>query len=149
MTLVRNEANKIAQNRKSEYVIIDGSPGIGCPVIASLTGADLALIVTEATVSGTHDLKRIAALTKQLRVPAMVCVNKWDINAAATESIRRFAGSSGMAFAGTLRYDKAATEAQRAGRAVAEFGESALAREIRALWTEVELFASKKDRRNF
>ena len=80
VTLVRGEAKKIAREQRAAYLLIDGSPGIGCPVIASLTGADLGLIVTEPTVSGDHDLRRIASLAKQLRIPAMVCVNKWDLN---------------------------------------------------------------------
>jgi MinD superfamily P-loop ATPase len=138
VTLVRNEAKKAAQEKNLEYVIIDGSPGIGCPVIASLTASSLALIVTEPTVSGDHDLRRIAKLTKQIRVPAMVCVNKWDINPEATESIRQFAESAGLAFAGTLRYDRAATDAQREEKAIVEYGESPLAGNIRALWAEVE-----------
>jgi MinD superfamily P-loop ATPase len=138
VTLLRNEAKKIARECGTAYVIIDGSPGIGCPVIASLTASNLALIVTEPTVSGDHDLRRIAQLTKQLRVPTMVCVNKWDINPTATESIRRFAESAGMAFAGTLRYDHAATEAQQAEKAIVEYDEGPLAGDIRALWAKME-----------
>ena len=142
VTLVRTEAKKAARENNLEYVIIDGSPGIGCPVIASLTASHLALIVTEPTVSGDHDLRRIAQLTKQLRVPAMVCVNKWDVNPAATESIRLFAQSAGLYFAGTLRYDRAATEAQRAQLTVVEYPASRLSDDIRALWTRVESFVN-------
>ena len=144
VTLVRNEAKRMAQEKNLDYVIIDGSPGIGCPVIASLTAADLALIVTEPTVSGDHDLRRIAQLTKQLRVPAMICVNKWDINPEATETIRRFTEQAGLLFAGTLRYDKAATDAQRAEKAIVELGESVLAGDIRALWAEAEARLTKR-----
>jgi MinD superfamily P-loop ATPase len=146
VTLVRNEAKKAAQEKNLDYVIIDGSPGIGCPVIASLTASNLALIVTEPTVSGDHDLRRIAQLTKQLGVPTMVCVNKWDINPAATETIRRFAESADLDFAGTLRYDRAATDAQRAEKAIVEYGESPLAGDIRALWTELEARVIKQDK---
>jgi MinD superfamily P-loop ATPase len=137
VTLVRNEAKKIAREQAAEYVIIDGSPGVGCPVIASLTAASLALIVTEPTVSGDHDLRRIAQLTKQLGVPAMVCVNKFDVNPEATNAIRRFAAGAGIPFAGAVRYDHAATEAQRAEKAVVEYADDGIADEIRTVWNAV------------
>lgn len=137
VTLVRNEAKKAAKIENASYVLIDGSPGIGCPVIASLTTADLALIITEPTVSGDHDLKRIAGLTKQLRVPTMVCVNKWDINTSATETIKNFAQSQEIGFAGLIRYDKVVTEAQRAEMAVPEYSSDGVAADIRKIWNAV------------
>jgi MinD superfamily P-loop ATPase len=139
VTLVRNEAKRIATEKKMEYVIIDGSPGIGCPVIASITASNLAVIVTEPTVSGDHDLRRIAQLTRQLGIPAMVCVNKWDINPAATEAIRQFAETAGIHFAGTIRYDKAATEAQKVEKAIVEYCSSPITEDIRGIWKQVEL----------
>jgi len=137
VTLIRSEAKRLAQEQIVDYVLIDGSPGIGCPVIASLTAASLALIVTEPTVSGDHDLRRIAGLTKQLRVPAMVCVNKWDINESATEKIKEFAQSQGIGFAGLVRYDKAVTEAQRKQEAVTEFCSEGVAIDIQNIWNSV------------
>ena len=133
VTLVRNEAKRIAQEKGAEYVLIDGSPGIGCPVIASLTAASLALIITEPTVSGDHDLRRIAGLTKRLGIPAMVCVNKWDINPEKTEEIKTFSQSQGLAFAGLMRYDKIATTAQRSEKCIVEYPESAMALEIKQI----------------
>ena len=144
VTLVRNEAKRIAQEKNLEYVIIDGSPGIGCPVIASLTSSNLALIVTEPTVSGDHDLRRIAQLTKQLGIPAMVCVNKWDINPEATETIRSFTKSTGFLFAGTVRYDKAATHAQRAEKSVIEYIKCAMADDLVQIWYGIEQFFTGK-----
>ncbi len=137
VTLVRNEAKRLAQEQEAKYVLIDGSPGIGCPVIASLTSASLALIVTEPTVSGDHDLRRIAGLTKQLRVPAMVCVNKWDINVSATEKIKEFAQSQDIGFAGLVRYDKAVTQAQRKQETVTEFCSEGVAIDIQNIWDAV------------
>ncbi len=137
VTLVRSEAKRLAQEQEADYVLIDGSPGIGCPVIASLTAANLALIVTEPTVSGDHDLRRIVSLTKQLRVPAMVCVNKWDINIAATEMIKDFAQSQGIGFAGLVRYDKAVTQAQRKLETVTEFCSEGVAVDIQSIWNAV------------
>jgi MinD superfamily P-loop ATPase len=143
VTLVRNEAKKIAQEQQSTYVIIDGSPGIGCPVIASLTASSVALIVTEPTVSGDHDLRRIAQLTKQLGVPAMICVNKWDINPSSTEAIRNFTESAGLLFAGIVRYDSAVSEAQRAEKSIVEYCDTPLAEDIRQLWKCIENFKAK------
>jgi MinD superfamily P-loop ATPase len=120
VTLLRKEARKIAKEKDAAYIIVDGSPGIGCPVIASLTGADAALIVTEPTVSGEHDFKRIAELTKKLSVPAAVCVNKWDINPSKATEIKEYAESYGIHFAGYIPFDKLFTQSQREGKSVIE-----------------------------
>ncbi|MBN2189435.1 MAG: ATP-binding protein [Chitinispirillaceae bacterium] len=144
VTLVRSEAKKIAEEKKLDYMLIDGSPGIGCPVIASLTAADLALIVTEPTVSGDHDLRRIAQLTKQLGVAAMVCVNKFDINPEATNAIRRFADGAGVPFAGAVRYDNAATGAQRVEKTIVEYTKNGISDDIRSIWNTVTSFIHKK-----
>lgn len=137
VTLVRSRAKEIALEQDADYLLIDGSPGIGCPVIASLTACDMALIVTEPTVSGDHDLRRIAGLTKKLGIPAMVCVNKWDINPEKTEEIEHFTQSQGLTFAGSVRYDKVATEAQRAEKTIVEFSQSAMALDIRNVWERI------------
>lgn len=138
VTLVRTETKRIAQEQSAAYVLIDGSPGIGCPVIASLTTAYRALIVTEPTVSGTHDLKRIARLTEKLGVPSMVCVNKWDINPDAANDIKAFALHEGMEFAGQIRYDSVATAAQRAKMAIVEYGKNGIADDIIQIWDKVK-----------
>ena len=137
VTLVRTEAKRIAQEISANFVIIDGSPGIGCPVIASLTAADLAVIVTEPTVSGDHDLRRIAGLTRRLGVPATVCVNKWDINPEKMDEIRVFASSQNFGFAGLIRYDRAVTQAQRAQKAIPEHCDKGVAEDIHGIWNAV------------
>jgi MinD superfamily P-loop ATPase len=144
VTIVRTEAKKIAQERGAAYVLIDGSPGIGCPVIASITAADLALIVTEPTVSGDHDLRRIAALTRQLGVPSMVCINKWDINPDAAERIREFTVKEGIALAGLIRYDTAVTRAQRAEKTVIEYCENGIAEDVRSIWNSIQAREEKR-----
>ncbi len=145
VTLVRTEAKRLAEEQQARYVLIDGSPGIGCPVIASLTAAQLAVIVIEPTVSGVHDLRRIAGLTRQLGVPSIVCVNKWDINPAMTETIRCFTETEGIGFAGTVRYDRGVTAAQRAGKAVVEFSEGPVAEDIIGVWQQVNAYRESKD----
>ena len=89
VSTVRKEAGAIAEQRGLDLVLIDGSPGIGCPVIASITGADLVLIVTEPTLSGLHDLGRVAELARHFGIPGMVCVNKWDLNPDVAGEIER------------------------------------------------------------
>ncbi|NLG18596.1 MAG: 4Fe-4S binding protein [Fibrobacter sp.] len=137
VTLVRKEAKDIAGQIGSEYLLVDGSPGIGCPVIASLTASDLALIITEPTVCGIHDLLRIAGLTKQLGIPSMVCINKWDINTSVTEEIRNFSESHELKIAGLVRYDKIVNTAQRSGMAVTEFCTQGIAEDIKNVWKAV------------
>jgi len=137
VSTVRREAGKLAQERDLPLVLIDGSPGIGCPVIASITGADLVLIVTEPTLSGLHDLGRVADMTRHFGIPAMVCVNKWDLNPEITAEIERQAGDRGLTPAGRVRYDHAVTKAQIQGQAVVEYETNGCAKDVRDVWTAV------------
>ncbi len=138
VTLLRCEAKKAALQQKADYLLIDGSPGIGCPVIASLTAADLALIVTEPTVSGDHDLRRIVHLVKKLGVPGVVCVNKWDINPQIAEAIMAFTTSNKLGFAGMIRYDGKVTKAQKVGQSVPEYCSDELTGDFRNIWERVK-----------
>ncbi|MBN2362796.1 ATP-binding protein [candidate division WOR-3 bacterium] len=134
VSLVRKKAKEEAEKSKAQLIIVDGPPGIGCPVIASVTGADAALIVTEPSLSGEHDLERVADLAKHFRIPIYVCVNKWDINPEKTRGIEQYCVDSGVFFCGKIHYDKNVTEAQVNGRTVVEYGEGACVREIINLW---------------
>jgi len=145
VSLVRTEAKKIAEQRNLDLVIIDGSPGIGCPVIASITGADLALIVTEPTLSGLHDLARVADLTKHFGIATFVCVNKWDLNKDLASEIETQAGQRGLKVAGKIRYDRAVTEAQIQMKSVVEYHKDGVATDIRQLWAEMSLAMQKLD----
>lgn len=137
VTTIRRAASKIAQENDLNMVIIDGSPGIGCPVIASITGASLVLIVTEPTLSGLHDLDRVADLTKHFDIPVAVCVNKSDINPDMTAKIREHCLEKNIDVLGDIRYDTAVTQAQIDGKSVVEHNNSAAAQDIRSLWTAV------------
>lgn len=137
VTLVRAQARDVAGERGSEYIIVDGSPGIGCPVIASITGADLVVIVTEPTVSGEHDLRRVAGLARHFRIPAAVCVNKADINPEVTARLRDSCAELGLFYAGSVPYDKAVTAAQVAGLTVIEYDGGSLNQALRELWSRV------------
>ncbi len=138
VTQLRRAAQQIAVSGGLELVICDGSPGIGCPVIASLTGASLALIVVEPTMSGMHDFQRIAQLTLRLGVPALVAVNKADLNTAVAERLEGAATSLGIQPVGRIPYDPEVTRAQVAVRSVVETSTGPAAEAIVALWHRVE-----------
>ena len=136
VTLVRNEARSVAEEQGLPLVIVDGSPGIGCPVIASLAGADLVLAITEPTVSGRHDLDRVLQVVRQFRLPFAVCINKADLNPELDERIAAEAFAAGAAFVATVDYDPAVTYAQVVGTDVIAYGGRAAA-EITKLWEAV------------
>jgi MinD superfamily P-loop ATPase len=137
VSTVRTEARRVAEEQGRSLVIVDGPPGIGCPVIASLTNAAFVLAVTEPTPSGEHDLRRLVQLARHFDMPLAVCVNKWDINPEMTASIEDFCRSCSIMLAGRIRYDRAFTQALMAGRAVVETGNTDAASDIRALWGAV------------
>ncbi len=126
------------EQRGLGLVLIDGSPGIGCPVIASITGADLVLIVTEPTLSGLHDLGRVADVARHFGIAGMVCVNKWDLNPELAGEIERQAQDHGLAVAGRVRYDRAVTEAQIRKQTIVEYQSNGCAEDIRNVWSCVE-----------
>jgi len=133
---VRREARRIAEDQNRPWIIVDGPPGIGCPVIASVTGATLVLIVSEPTVSGEHDLERVLSLTRHFDIPAAVCINKWDINPEMTKRIEDKAFQAGARIAGRVRYDSCVTLAQMQAQAVVE-SDSPAAADIHRLWGHV------------
>jgi len=138
VTLVRNQARKIAEENGHPYLLVDGPPGIGCPVIASITGADLVVIVTEPTVSGEHDLDRVHELAGHFGIPAVVCINKYDINPEVTKRITDRSEACGMRIVGKIRYDKAFTKAQIVKSSVIEYyTQSPVADDIRETWSRI------------
>jgi MinD superfamily P-loop ATPase len=137
VSLIREEARKIAEKGGLERIIVDGSPGIGCPVVASITGADGVLIVTEPTLSGRHDLLRVAKLARHFRIRTMVCVNKWDLNPEMTKRIEDEALENGLSIAGRIRYDAAVTKAQIMKQSVVEYTDGAVSGDIREVWGSV------------
>lgn len=137
VSTVRREARRIAERDGCPVVIVDGPPGIGCPVIASVTGASLVLVVTEPTVSGEHDLRRVLALTRGFAIPTAVCVNKWDLNPDMAARIEEHARRSGATVAGRIRYDHGMTRAQVRELTVTET-DSPCARDIRVVWDNIQ-----------
>ncbi len=137
VTLVRNEARATAALRKIDLILSDGSPGIGCPVIASITGAQIALVVSEPTLSGLHDLERVAELTRHFGIKTAVTINKADINLDMSAKIELAAEKRGIPVLGRIRYDAAVTRAQVEHKAVVEYGDGLAAEDIRNLWKNV------------
>jgi MinD superfamily P-loop ATPase len=124
VTTVRKTARRIAEEQKADWVIVDGSPGTGCPVIASITGADAVVIVTEPTISGQHDLERVASLARHFTIPFSVIVNKADINRTMAEATASWCVRNGVPFLGMIPYDRAVTKAQIEGKSVIEYGDT-------------------------
>ena len=134
VSMVRQQASVWAAEHGADYVIIDGPPGIGCPVIAAAGGVHLALLVTEPTVSGVHDLERILATTEHFRIPAAVVVNKFDINLEWVAQIAAFCRSREIPLVACLPFDTVVTEAMVQGQPVTVFSEGAVSRELQRLW---------------
>lgn len=137
VTRLRKIARKKAEKENISLIISDGSPGIGCPVIASLTGADYIVAVTEPTLSGKHDIERVMELIRHFSIPAGVVVNKWDINPSMTEEIEKKATEYGIDVIGKVRYDTVVKKAIGAGKSVIEYGPSDAARELETVWARI------------
>jgi MinD superfamily P-loop ATPase len=134
VALVRQEARKLAQEQGLGYILSDGPPGIGCPVISSLSGTNLVLAVTEPTLSGMHDLDRVLGVCQHFSVPALVCINKYDINEENTSNIEKFCEAMGVEVISKLPFDNVVTEALVKGLPVVEYCEDGITREIENLW---------------
>jgi len=138
VSLIRKEAKRIAEEEKKDLIIIDGSPGIGCPVIASIAGADLVLIITEPTLSGKHDLERVADLAAGFKIPTLVAINKFDLNPNMGEQIEEDARSRNMKVVGKIRYDDSFTKAQILKSTVLEYTGGAVSEDVKASWRNVK-----------
>jgi MinD superfamily P-loop ATPase len=134
VALVRKQARKIAENERFDYILSDGPPGIGCPVISSLSGADIALLVTEPTLSGIHDLERVLGVCQHFGIPAMVCINKWDLNRDNTQQIEQFCLNQRVPLAARIPFDNVVTEALVHGVPVVEYSQGIVSRQIESLW---------------
>jgi MinD superfamily P-loop ATPase len=138
VSLVRQEAKDLAEKENKNIILIDGPPGIGCPVIASIGGVDLVLAVTEPTLSGLHDLKRILEVAKHFSIAATVCINKFDINQENSQMIEDYCKEHGIELVGRIPYDSAVTKAMIRGLSVLEYPCGVVTREIERIWQTVE-----------
>jgi MinD superfamily P-loop ATPase len=134
VTEVRKKAREIAEKEGRDLLIMDGSPGIGCPVIASLAGTDLALVVTEPTPSGFHDMERIVGLAYHFKIPAACCINKYDLNHDNTDGIERWCRAQSIPVVGKIAFDPAVTESVVRSVPYVEYASNSSADEIRRMW---------------
>lgn len=141
---VRRQARSIAESQGLNYIITDGPPGIGCPVISSISGVDLALVVTEPTVAGRHDMKRILDLARHFDIETMVCINKYDLDKGKTRDIEDYCHEKGVEVAGRIPFDEEVVHALVRGLPLVEYecdkpnnGEGKASKAIRELWKNV------------
>jgi len=146
VALLKRQAKDMAENMGADFVLCDGSPGVGCPVISSLSGAALAVAVVEATPSGRHDFGRVAELCDHFRIPVAVLINKADLNEDEAERIRALAREKGYALVGELPFSPLVTQAMVRGRALTE-EKSALAESLALAWERVCALAERPSRR--
>jgi len=147
VTEVRRLGADVAEHSAADVLLIDGPPGIGCPVIASITGVDLVLVVTEPTRSGKHDLERVLRLARHFKVPACVCVNNGISNPELTEQIENESRLSGATVLGRIPYDRTVTAAQIAGQSATEYGEGPASKAILEIWETLRRMASPTNKR--
>lgn len=134
VSVVRQHAKSLAQEKNLDYVIIDGPPGIGCPVIASLSGIDIALIVTEPTLSGIHDMERVISVAKHFGIQVACVINKFDINLNNTKNIENWCQINNVPFIGKIPYDQSVTESIVYGVPLVEYAENKVTQEMKNIW---------------
>lgn len=135
---VRQIAKEISEREKTDYVIIDGPPGIGCPVIASLTGVDLAIIVTEPTLSGIHDMERVAQVAKHFGIKTQVVINKYDLNLKNCENIKQICKKAEIEVIAQLPFSRKVSESIVQGVPLVEFCGNEISYDIRTLWEKIK-----------
>jgi len=138
VTVVRRQASEIAKEKNLNLILIDGPPGIGCPVTASLTGVNLVLAVTEPTLSGIHDLERILKLAAHFKIPSMVCINKFDINLENSQKIISYCENNGSKLVGRIPYEPKVVEALVNRKTIMDYPCNEVQEIVHRMWEEVE-----------
>ena len=131
---IKSKARELAEATNTDLILIDGAPGVGCPVIASLSNVDMALVITEPTQSGKHDLERILDLTDHFKVPAMICINKWDLHPEMSAEIEAACEERDVAVLGKIPFDRSVVDCQIQGVPVTRSDTSLAAYSIREVW---------------
>jgi MinD superfamily P-loop ATPase len=138
VALVRQQAKIIAEQNNNDFIISDGPPGIGCPVISSLSGVKMALLVTEPTLSGIHDLERVVEVCNHFGVRPLVCINKNNINEDNTRSIEKYCEEKNIEIVARIPFDNVVTEALVQGIPVVEYSQGEVTAEIKNLWNKIK-----------
>jgi len=134
VTLVRQKAKELAEKQNCHWVIIDGAPGIGCPVIASLSGVDFALVVTEPTLSGLHDADRVIKVARHFGVLVKLVINKYDLNIDMTEKIERYCRDNNIPLMGKIGFDESVVKAMVEGKTIIEYPDGKTKEETKKIW---------------
>ena len=139
VSLVRKQAKELAERNNCDWVIIDGAPGIGCPVIASLSGIDCAVVVTEPTLSGLHDALRVIEVTRHFNVSSRIIINKYDLNPDMSGKIEEHCAKNGISLIGKVRFNKTVVEAMVEGKTIMEYKDTPVKDEIRGIWEKLQV----------
>ena len=141
VTVVREEAKKIAKDKNRDFVIIDGPPGIGCPVIASITGVDIAIIVTEPTQSGLHDLKRVVELVNNFNIKPLIILNKFDLNKEMSEVIEKYCKKNDIEIIAWIPFNRIFVDAMVNQQTIVEYNKfSELSNIIQSIWNKIQKY---------
>ncbi|MCK5209926.1 MAG: ATP-binding protein [Cyclobacteriaceae bacterium] len=135
---VKNEAKELAKEYNKKYVLVDGSPGVGCPVVSSLSGANFVVLVTEPSVSGLHDLRRVYALIKKFKIKAGCIINKADINPQVVADIKQYLEEEGILHILSLPYDESFTQAMTIGKSIVEYEDNELSQLVINSWEKIK-----------
>ena len=138
VTLVRQNARTIAQKKNLNLILVDGPPGIGCPVISSITGVDLVVVVTEPTLSAIADLDRVFSLTRHFGIETLILINKYDINYENTKKIENFCQNNNLEILSKIPFDNSFTQAMVQGKTIVEYNNSSLIQKIKNIWEKIE-----------
>ncbi|HEY59300.1 MAG TPA: P-loop NTPase [Anaerolineae bacterium] len=138
VNILKQRANNFISQSNAELLLIDGPPGIGCPVIAASSDVDLALLIVEPTVSGIHDLKRILDTTHHFKIPAFVVINKADLNRNLSMRIIRYLDDNGLMMIGEIPFDTIVIEAVTQGKPVTEYSNGQVSLAIKNIWNTLE-----------
>ncbi|MGD8969539.1 MAG: ATP-binding protein [Anaerolineae bacterium] len=138
VTLVKQQGRLLASDSGAKLLLVDGPPGIGCPVISASAGADMALLVVEPTVSGVHDLDRILATTEHFGVPALAVINKADLNERRSDQVAAFCAERGVELVGRIPYNTVVTEAMVHGKPVTVYANGPVSVALRQVWGRIK-----------
>jgi MinD superfamily P-loop ATPase len=140
---VKDEAKAIALGKRKDYILVDGSPGVGCPVVSSLSGANFVVLVTEPSVSGLHDLKRVHQLVKKFNIRAGCIINKADINPGLSNDIKLFLEKENIAHLADLPYNEDFTMAMTQGETIVEYRQGTLTALIKESWEKIKVLTNQ------
>jgi MinD superfamily P-loop ATPase len=140
VTEVRKIAKELAEAKQMEWVIIDGPPGIGCPVIASLSGSNLVLIVTEPTPSGIHDMKRVVQVARHFGIKTACCINKHDLNESNSRQIQAWCEKTSVPLIGKIPYDDSVTASMMRGKPLVEYTDNLTTEAIKNCWENLKQY---------